>query len=74
MQCNTTATGETFSDERARLLERTRRDGFVDDYRGVRITADGRRFMIEQAIVWNLRGPDGEHAGQGATFSRWTWL
>ena len=31
-------------DERARLLERTSRDGFVDDYRGIRIASTGRRF------------------------------
>jgi hypothetical protein len=61
-------------DERASLLERTRRDGYVDDYRGIRITATGRRFRIEQAIVWNLRGPNGEDAGQAATFSHWIWL
>ena len=32
--------------ERERLLERTTRDGFVDDYRGVRITSSGKRFQI----------------------------
>ena len=38
-------------DERARLLERTTRDGYVDDYRGIRISRTGRRFRIDQAIV-----------------------
>jgi hypothetical protein len=61
-------------DERAQLLERTRRDGFADDYSGIRITATRRRFRIVQAIVWNLRSPSGEHVGQAATFSRWAWL
>lgn len=61
-------------DERAQLLERTRRDGYADDYSGIRVTATGRRFRIEQAVIWNLRGPAGEHVGQAATFSRWTWL
>ena len=61
-------------DERAQLLERTRRDGYADDYSGIRVTTTGRRFRIEQAVIWNLRGPAGEHAGQAATFSRWTWL
>lgn len=59
-------------DERARLLERTRRDGYVDDYSGVRISATGRRFRIERAIVWNLADTDGSHLGQAATFSVWT--
>ena len=59
-------------DERARLLERTRRDGYVDDYSGVRISATGRRFRIERAIVWNLTDAEGRHRGQAATFSEWT--
>jgi len=61
-------------DERARLLERTRRDGYVDDYAGVRISATGKRFRIEQAIVWNLTDAAGSHRGQAATFSVWTPL
>lgn len=61
-------------DERARLLERTRRDGFVDDYAGIRISSTGRRFRIELAIVWNLVDAAGIHRGQAATFDRWTPL
>lgn len=61
-------------DERARLLERTRRDGFVDDYSGIRISRTGNRFHIERAIVWNLVDDAGVHRGQAATFDRWTPL
>jgi hypothetical protein len=61
-------------DERARLLERTRRDGYVDDYAGIRISSTGRRFRIEQAVVWNLVDAAGVHRGQGATFDHWTPL
>ena len=61
-------------DERAKLLQRTTRDGFVDDYSGIRITASGRRFLIGQAIVWNLIDEEGQYAGQAATFSTWEWL
>ena len=61
-------------DERARLLERTRRDGYVDDYAGVRISKTGKRFRIEQAIVWNLTDSAGVHSGQAATFGHWTPL
>ena len=55
-------------EERAQLLERTRRDGYVDDYQGVRIAKSGRRFRIARAIVWNLVDAAGRHAGQAATF------
>lgn len=61
-------------DERARLLERTTRDGYVDDYRGIRISASKRRFQIEQAIVLNLVDARGDYRGQAATFSHWTFL
>jgi len=61
-------------DERARLLERTTRDGFVDDYRGVRISSSGKRFEIEQAVVWNLFDEQEQYAGQAATFTQWRYL
>ena len=60
--------------ERARLLDRVRRDGFIADYAGVRIAATGRRFRIEQAVVWTLIDADGRSHGQAATFDRWTRL
>lgn len=61
-------------DERVRLLERTRRCGFVDDYAGVRVSKTGARFRIERAIVWNLTDAAGLHRGQAATFAHWTPL
>ena len=61
-------------DERARLLERTRRDGFVDDYSGVRISRTGKRFRIERAVVWNVIDAAGALHGQAATFDQWTPL
>jgi hypothetical protein len=61
-------------EERARLLERVTRDGYIDDYAGIRISAQGRRFRIEQAVVWNLVDADGRCHGQAATFTHWTPL
>jgi len=58
-------------DERARLPAPTREHGFVDDYSGIRISKTGRRFRIEQAIVWNLTDATGKHRGHAATFDRW---
>lgn len=59
-------------DERARLLDRVTRDGYIDDYSGIRISATGRRFRIEQAV--DLIDADGAIHGQAATFDRWTML
>jgi hypothetical protein len=60
--------------ERAALLARVTRDGFIADYAGVRIAANGSRFRIEQAVVWNLVDSQGVLHGQAATFSRWQCL
>lgn len=61
-------------DQRARLLARVTEQGYIDDYAGVRISKTGRRFMIEQATVWNLLDERGAPYGQAATFSRWRYL
>jgi hypothetical protein len=61
-------------DERARLLTLVTRDGFIDDYSGIRISKNGRRFMIERATVWNLLDEQNQPYGQAATFSRWRFV
>jgi len=61
-------------EERQVLLDRVRDHGFIDDYRGVRISATGQRFRLEQAVVWNLIDRDGARHGQAACFDRWTML
>lgn len=60
--------------ERERMLERARVQGYLDNYRGIRISRLGRRFLIEQAIVWTVVDQAGHRRGQAATFSRWTFL
>ncbi len=54
--------------ERARLLERVTRQGYVDDYCGMRVASSGRRFMITGGTVWNLVDAQGVRHGQAATF------
>lgn len=61
-------------EERARLLAEVTRKGFIDNYKGIRISRTGRRFMIEQALVWNLLDKENRHCGQAATFWRWKYL
>lgn len=55
--------------ERQALLDRVTRHGFIDDYAGVRISAKGKRFRIEQAVVWNVADEAGTPLGQAATFT-----
>ena len=37
--------------------------GYIDDYSGVRISASGRRFVIRDAVVWNVVDAQGRHHG-----------
>lgn len=61
-------------EERARLLATVTRQGFIDDYSGIRISKNGRRFRIKRATVWNLLTPEGKPCGQAAMFSHWELL
>ncbi|MCK9542469.1 MAG: MEKHLA domain-containing protein [Novosphingobium sp.] len=55
--------------ERQRLLDRVSRDGFIDDYSGIRVSATGRRFRIGNAVVWNIADDAGHRHGQAAMFA-----
>jgi len=61
-------------DERARLLDRVTRQGYIDDYHGVRVSKSGRRFMIDKATVWTVVDKSGALYGQAAIFSEWKYL
>ena len=61
-------------EERARMLEQAKIHGYIADYRGIRISRSGKRFLVERATVWNVQKPDGTPLGQAATFSNWTFL
>jgi hypothetical protein len=60
--------------EREAMLEQARVRGFLDTYRGVRISRTGRRFLVENAIIWNVLDASHQQIGQAATFSHWTRL
>lgn len=61
-------------EERERLLQEVSQRGYIDDYSGIRVSQNGRRFRIEQATVWNLKDENGQHTGQAALFSQWKFL
>ena len=61
-------------EERARLLAEVTLHGHIANYAGVRIAKSGRRFLIEQAVVWNLLDAAGAPCGQAAMFDRWKYL
>jgi len=57
--------------ERQRLLDAVSLNGYVSGYRGVRIARSGRRFWIEDGVVWQLIDAQGVHRGQAAMFAAW---
>lgn len=59
-------------EERARMLRLVEDQGHYDRYRGVRISATGRRFLVEEAVVWTVMDEQGRRIGQAATFSIWS--
>ena len=57
--------------DRERLLKRARRQGYVDDYEGVRIAKDGRRFMIRDTLLWTVVDAADAVRGQACVIGRW---
>ncbi len=57
--------------DRQKLLAQAQAQGYIDNYRGVRIASNGDRFYINQAIIWNLIDQAGTLRGQAATFKNW---
>lgn len=63
--------GPVDQEARERLLKQVSRDGYIDDYSGIRIGSDGRRFMIRHATVWNLVDERNRYYGQAAMIPDW---
>ncbi|MCC6141638.1 MAG: MEKHLA domain-containing protein [Nitrospira sp.] len=61
-------------DERARMLAVAEAQGYFAGYRGIRISSTGKRFLVEDATVWNVVDGQGIRVGQAATFARWTMV
>jgi MEKHLA domain len=57
--------------ERQRQLAEVASKGYIANYRGVRISRTGKRFWIENAIIWQLLDPAGVARGQAARFDTW---
>ena len=57
--------------ERSAMLQQAKTQGYIDNYCGVRIASTGQRFVMEQAIIWNLKDSFGNKCGQAATFAHW---
>lgn len=61
-------------EERDNLLARVSAHGFIEDYQGVRVSATGKRFFVENSIVWNVLDEKDHYCGQAAVLYRWSRL
>ena len=59
---------------RKKLLQEVAEKGFIDHYRGIRITKQGARFQISDAVVWNLHDEGDVYRGQAACIRQWRKL
>ena len=57
--------------ERSSALGQAQRLDAVQNYRGLRISRRGRRFMINKARIWTLWDQEERVCGQAACFSDW---
>lgn len=59
--------------ERDRLLAQTTHKGFCH-YSGIRISKTGKRFYIEDGILWNVVDDKDQNWGQAAVFSKYQFI
>ncbi len=64
---------EVVQAERNRLLLDTQTKGF-SNFSGIRITSTGKRFYIENGIIWNILDEKGQYCGQGAVYSKYRFV
>ncbi|NOT83901.1 MAG: MEKHLA domain-containing protein [Methylococcaceae bacterium] len=60
--------------DREALLASVRERGFIPNYQGIRRSKTGRRFQINNAVVWNLYDQDDVYCGQAACIKEWVFL
>jgi len=60
-------------EERDRLLAEAASKGF-SNFSGVRITSTGKRFQIEDGILWNLIDEQNQRCGQASVLSKYKFI
>ncbi|MGE0386129.1 MAG: MEKHLA domain-containing protein [Gammaproteobacteria bacterium] len=58
--------------ERRAAFARVAEHGFVENYAGMRISTRGRRFRIQDTVIWTLVDAGGAVHGHAAAIARWT--
>jgi hypothetical protein len=61
-------------EERDRLLAETAAKGFVSNFSAIRISSTGKRFQIENAVIWNVVDEKNQPHGQAAAFWNYKFI
>jgi hypothetical protein len=56
------------------MLKKVSECGYSRDYRGIRVSSSGKRFRIEEAVIWNIVNREDRLFGQAAAFQSWAYL
>jgi hypothetical protein len=64
----------TASLDREQLLAEAKANGMIRNYRGIRRSRSGRRFWINDVILWEVFDDQSIRRGQAAKFATWTFL
>ena len=59
--------------ERDRLLAETATKGF-SHFSGIRISSTGKRFKIEDGIIWNVLDEQNQRCGQASVFCKYIFI
>lgn len=65
---------EVERDKRQKLLDEVSKNGYIKNYSGVRISSTGKRFRINNAVVWNLLNDKNQLVGQAVKFKNYEYL
>lgn len=60
--------------DREKVLTEVREKGYIDHYQGIRIAKTGKRFLIKDAVIWNLFDTNNCFQGQAACFGEWEYV
>lgn len=61
-------------EERDRLLAETASQGFVGNFSCIRISSTGKRFQLEDGIIWNILDKQNQQCGQAAVCSQYKFI
>ncbi len=64
---------QVVQEERANLLAQTATKGF-SNFSGVRISSTGKRFKVEDGIIWNVLDEQNQRCGQAAVYSKYIFI